>query len=284
LTNIPGSPAPTLTLGFSPCPNDTFIFDALANNKIDTGDLKFKIFMEDVETLNEWAFRDILDISKLSFNTFFRVNDRYALLHAGSALGKGCGPLLISKIPVILQDVTEMTIAIPGINTTANMLLDFAFPQATRRVPMHFSQIENAVMEGKTQLGVIIHENRFTYQSRGLVGVLDLGAYWEEKTQGPIPLAGITIKKKIPHEIRHAVDRLIRRSLEFAFAKYPELPDFVTSNAREMDPAVMRQHIDLYVNQYSLELGDAGLEAIHNLAHQASLTGILKSADLAITF
>lgn len=273
--NSPSSIPQKLTIGFSPCPNDTFIFDALANRKIDLEGLDFEIFMEDIDTLNNWALRGKLDISKISFSTWFRLTEQYALLNAGSALGKGCGPLLISRIPVDPGIISSMSIAIPGISTTANMLLDFAYPLAKKRVPMVFSAIEDAVLKKETDLGVIIHENRFTYQSRGLVKITDLGEYWEERTGCPIPLSGIAINQSISSEIQSKVDRLIKKSLEFAFSHYPELPDFVKTNAREMDEAVMRQHIDLYVNHFSLDLGTEGIKAIRILADQAYSSGLL---------
>ena len=191
-----------LTLGFSPCPNDTFIFDALVNKKIDTEGLEFEPLLEDVETLNQWALQAKLDITKLSFPAFFQSLDDYVLLNAGSALGKGVGPLLISKsevspdeVRVKKPEVNEKTIALPGINTTANLLFSFAFPEAQQKKFMIFSAIENAVLNDETDLGVIIHENRFTYQQKGLHKILDLGEYWEEKMKAPIPLGGIAISQ-----------------------------------------------------------------------------------------
>jgi len=256
-----------LTLGFSPCPNDCFIFDALVNNKIDTGGLEFETITEDVETLNQWALEGKLDITKLSFPAFFQSLDEYALMDAGSALGKGVGPLLLSKEALDLAGliITDQSIAIPGIHTTANLLLSFAFPAATNKIPMIFSAIEDAVLAGKTELGVIIHENRFTYQQKGLHKIMDLGENWEEKMNTPIPLGGIAISQSIKLSTALKVNELIRKSLEYAFANYPLVTDFVKLHSQAMSEDVMRQHIDLYVNNYSLSLGKEGKEAINAL-------------------
>jgi 1,4-dihydroxy-6-naphthoate synthase len=256
-----------LTLGFSPCPNDTFIFDALVNKKIDTEGLEFEAILEDVETLNQWAVQGNLDITKLSFPAYFQSLDNYVLLNAGSALGKGVGPILISKYAAENTDsaITNQSIAIPGINTTANLLLSFAFPAATNKIPMIFSAIEEAVLTGKTDLGVIIHENRFTYQQKGLHKVMDLGENWEDKMKAPIPLGGIAISQSIKRTTALKVNALIRKSLEYAFSNYPLITEYVKQHSQEMNEEVMRQHIDLYVNNYSLDLGTDGKEAITTL-------------------
>ena len=254
-----------LTLGFSPCPNDTFIFDALVNKKIDTEGLDFDVVLEDVETLNGWANEGKLDVTKLSFPALFRNSGKYAILSAGSALGKGVGPLLIAKTVVSVPDMEHASIAIPGEYTTANFLLNFAFPQAHNRKVMLFSKIEDAVLNGEVDLGVIIHENRFTYMHRGLVKVIDLGDYWEQKTGAPIPLGCIAVRRSLGKEVQKKVDELIRKSLIYSFDHYPGLSEFVTAHAQEMEEGVMRQHIELYVNEYSMDLGEAGKKAIHCL-------------------
>jgi 1,4-dihydroxy-6-naphthoate synthase len=253
-----------LTLGFSPCPNDTFIFDALVNHKLDTGGLEFEVVLEDVETLNQWALEGKLDITKLSFPAFFRSLDKYVLLNAGSALGKGVGPLLISKDARTFSaaDVNDSLVALPGVNTTANLLFSFAYPQAIQKKYMLFSTIENAVLNGDTALGVIIHENRFTYQDKGLHKVMDLGEYWETKMNIPIPLGGIAISQGVKRSVALQVDQLIRKSLDFAFAHYPQVTDYVKQHSQEMSEQVMRSHIDLYVNNFSLNLGGEGRGAI----------------------
>lgn len=256
-----------LSLGFSPCPNDTFIFDALVNGKIDTGNFQFDVVLEDVETLNRWALEGRLDITKLSFPAFFRSLDTYILLNAGSALGKGVGPLLVANKQQTLpgQEISNTTIALPGINTTANLLFSFAYPGANNKKFMVFSAIEDAVVNGETELGVIIHENRFTYREKGLYKVMDLGEYWEEKMKVPIPLGGIAIKRTIPRSTAHEIAELVRKSLEYAFAHYPSITGYVKQHSQSMSEEVMRQHIDLYVNNYSLDLGKDGKEAIRTL-------------------
>jgi 1,4-dihydroxy-6-naphthoate synthase len=258
-----------LTLGFSPCPNDTFIFDALVNKKIDTLGLDFDAVLEDVETLNQWGLQGKLDITKLSFPALFRSLDNYLLLDSGSALGKGVGPLLISKSeagPSTSLWVNEKTIALPGINTTANLLFSFAFPEAQHKKYMIFSAIENAVLNGEIDLGVIIHENRFTYQQKGLHKVVDLGEYWEEKMQAAIPLGGIAINQSVKNSVAVKVNKLVRKSLEYAFEHYPIISDYVKQHSQDMSEDVMRQHIDLYVNNYSLSLGKEGRKAVETLS------------------
>jgi 1,4-dihydroxy-6-naphthoate synthase len=255
-----------LTLGFSPCPNDTFIFDALVNKKIDTGDLSFDVVLEDVQTLNKWAMDGQLDISKISYGVLPLVLKEYLVLNAGGALGKGVGPLLISKHELAAAEkINGKTIAIPGENTTAHLLFSLAYPQARHKNFMVFSGIEDAVINGKADLGVIIHENRFTYMQKGLKKVIDLGEYWEQQTQYPIPLGGIVIKRSTGPALQKKMDALIRQSVEYAFRNYPILTDYVKQHSQEMDEQVMRQHIDLYVNNYSIDLGDAGKEAVKKL-------------------
>jgi len=256
-----------LTLGFSPCPNDTFIFDALVNNKIDTEGFEFDVVLADVETLNQWALEGKLDITKLSFPAFFRSLSNYTLLNAGSALGKGVGPLLITDSPQELsdEDINQASVALPGIHTTANLLFSYAYPEATDKKFMIFSAIEEALINKEIDLGVIIHENRFTYHQKGLHKVKDLGEYWEEKMELPIPLGGIAINQSIKRSAAIKVNELIRKSLDFAFKNYPAIPGYVKQHSQEMSEEVMRQHIDLYVNNYSLDLGDDGKLAIESL-------------------
>ena len=251
-----------LSLGFSPCPNDTFIFDALVNRKIDTGAFEFEVVLEDVQTLNRWAMEKKLDISKISYGVWPLLQNDYSLLDSGGALGKGVGPLLISKNNILLKDINQLTVAIPGEQTTAHLLFSLAFPQAKRKKFMIFSQIEEAVLNGDVDCGVIIHENRFTYMQKGLIKQLDLGEYWEQKTKSPIPLGGIVMRNTFSAAERADVDRLIRDSLGFAEAYYPDLSEYVTRHSQEMQESVMRQHIDLYVNQFSLSLGEEGRRAV----------------------
>lgn len=270
------------SLAFSPCPNDTFIFDALVNQKINTHGISFDVYLEDVQTLNEWALQGKMDFSKISYGVWKKVQQQYNLLNSGGALGKGVGPLLITqpgkfkaafteKDPTIYSNavcadaVNNMTIAIPGENTTAHLLFSLAYPNATKKVFKVFHEIENAVLNGEVDAGVIIHENRFTYEARGLAKIIDLGAYWEETQQLPIPLGGIIAKKTIDPAIIQQVDALIKESIEYAFANYPTVAPYVIEHAQEMSEEVMRQHIDLYVNNFSLDLGIEGLQAVEKL-------------------
>jgi len=261
-----------LSLGFSPCPNDTFIFDALVNKKIDTEGFEFDTVLADVETLNQWALEGKLDITKLSFPAFFKSLENYTLLSAGSAIGKGVGPLLISDAQqeITTEEINQASIALPGINTTANLLFSFAYPEAKDKRFMIFSDIESALVNKEVDFGVIIHENRFTYRQKGLQKIKDLGEYWEEKMNLPVPLGGIAINQSVKRSAALKVNELIRRSLEFAFKNYPLITDYVKQHSQEMSEEVMRQHIDLYVNKYSLELGDEGRLAIESL-HQVFL-------------
>ena len=251
-----------LSLGFSPCPNDTFIFDALVNKKIDTEDTELQPVLEDIETLNKWGAEGKLDITKLSFPAFFENLEEYISLPSGGALGNGVGPLLVAKNNIPIEKIETARIAIPGINTTANFLLSFAFPEATNRFPVLFSTIEDTVLSGSAELGLLIHENRFTYHQRGLVKIMDMGEYWQEKTGLPIPLACIAIKRTIDKNLQHKIGRLIRESVEYAFAHYPYIAPYVKEHSQAMEEDVMRKHIDLYVNDFSIDLGEKGRAAI----------------------
>jgi len=259
------------TLGFSPCPNDTFIFDALVNKKIETGDIEFDVILEDVQTLNRWAIEGKLNISKISYGVLPLILDEYKMLHSGGALGKGVGPLLIAANPVDIHttgfNINDYTVAIPGENTTAHMLFSLAFPDAANKTFKVFHEIESFLLStaGQCTLGVIIHENRFTYQQKGLHKLIDLGDYWEKRTGYPIPLGGIAVRKDIPADIQYRIDHLIRQSIQYAYKNYPVLPEYVKLHSQEMEETVMRQHIDLYVNNFSVDLGEAGKKAVNEL-------------------
>jgi 1,4-dihydroxy-6-naphthoate synthase len=255
----------TLTLGFSPCPNDTFIFDALVNKKINTENFGFDVVLEDVQTLNQWALEGKLDISKISYGVFPLVQTDYALLESGGALGKGVGPLLIAKKQIDLKRINETTVGIPGKNTTAHLLFSLAFPDAVNKQFMIFSEIEDAVLGGRVDAGVIIHENRFTYQDKGLIKLMDLGEFWQQKTGCPIPLGGIVMRKKFDKSIQQQINKLIKKSIEYSFANYPSISPYVREHAQEMNEQVMRRHIDLYVNNYSMALGADGKKAVGTL-------------------
>lgn len=260
-----------LTLGFSPCPNDTFIFDALVHERIKTCGLSFAPLLADVQELNEMAVHGTLDITKLSYAAFPAVSQYYQLLPSGGALGRGCGPLLISRRSVQPDEFENLTVAIPGTMTTANLLLGHAFPTIKNRVPMLFSAIEQAVLDGAVDAGVIIHENRFTYASKGLVKLMDLGELWEQTTGHPIPLGGIAIKRSLPDDVKLTVARLVRESVEFAFANPDASAEFVRCHSQEMSPEVTRQHIELYVNLYSVDLGEDGRKSVRYLFEQGGL-------------
>ena len=262
-----------LTLGFSPCPNDTFIFDALIHHKIDTEGLDFEVSYEDVETLNNKAFNNELDITKLSYHAYAYAVENYVLLNAGSALGFGVGPLLICKRPELSNNTetlpSDLIVGIPGRYTTANFLLGLAYPQLTHKREMVFSAIEQDLLNDQIDIGLIIHENRFTYQDKGLHKIVDLGDYWERTTGAPIPLGGIVASRRLPEEIQYRIDRVIRRSVEYAFANPKSGLDFIRSHAQEMSEAVMYKHIELYVNQFSVSLGEEGKNAIRTLFNKA---------------
>lgn len=251
-----------LTLGFSPCPNDTFIFDAMLHGRVDTEGLEFQVYMEDVEALNRRAVAGELHITKLSYHAFAYLTDKYALLNAGSALGNNCGPLLVARQPMSEEDVNAARIAIPGRLTTANFLLSMAYPQAQNRFETLFSDIEDAVLDSRADAGLIIHENRFTYEQRGLVKISDLGEHWEGNTGLPIPLGGIVVRHDLPVEIQQKVDRVMRRSVEYARQHPQRTMPFVRQYAQAMEDDVMQAHIGLYVSDFTVDLGERGRKAI----------------------
>jgi len=275
-----------LRIGFSPCPNDTFIFDALIHHRIDTEGIEFEPLIEDVETLNQLASKAMLDITKLSFHALGYVSGQYQLLNAGSALGKACGPLLIAKKHIAAADknINPLTIAIPGALTTANLLLSIAFPAAQKKSILEFSEIEQAVLDEQVDAGLIIHENRFTYASKGLKKIIDLGEYWESETALPIPLGGIAVKRSIPEKLQIKIDRLLRQSIEFAFENPDISLPYIRSLAQEMDESVMKQHIALYVNHYSIQLKSTGRKAIHTLYQKAISENLIPAFDIPALF
>lgn len=258
-----------LSLGFSPCPNDTFIFDALVHHKVDTEGLTFEPILEDVEALNQRAFAGELDVTKLSYHALAHLLDRYALLDAGSALGRNCGPLLIAREPLDEAAINAGPIAIPGRFTTANFLLSLAYPEARNKREVLFSDIERAVVTGEVAAGLIIHENRFTYQDKGLVKLHDLGEFWEGGTGHPIPLGGIVIHRRLPLEVQRTFNRVMARGVAFALEQPVASSAYVATHAQEMDPSVMRAHINLYVNDFTRNLGAEGKAAVRELFRMA---------------
>jgi len=271
-----------LTLGFSPCPNDTFIFDAMIHGKVDTEGLSFAPLIADVEELNKRAFEKSLHLTKLSYHAFAFLLSHYAMLQAGSALGNKVGPLLIAREDMPESAIPKAKIAIPGRYTTANFLLSLAFPNADKREEMLFSKIEDAVLSGAAEAGLVIHENRFTYQEKGLVKLMDLGAFWQSTTQMPIPLGGIVVQRSLPIEIQQAANRVMQRSVAYAMDHPEASKDFVRQYAQEMEEQVMYRHIDLYVNDYTRDLGLKGRAAVQRLYDVAMAKGIIPAAEVPI--
>lgn len=268
-----------IKIGLSPCPNDTFIFDALLHQKIDTQGLSFEPVFADVEELNEKAFKGELAVSKLSYHALALLHNEYQILNSGSALGSGVGPLLIAKKHLSEAEIDGARIAIPGKLTTANFLLSLAYPSATDKKEMLFSDIEAAVLNEEVEAGLIIHENRFTYQEKGLVKLIDLGNYWEEVSGSLIPLGGIAVKRNMDEKLKKAIDQLIHQSISFAFENPESSKEFVRDHAQEMNEAVTKKHIDLYVNKYSLDLGAEGREAVKTLFSEAQKKGLIENVN-----
>jgi len=254
-----------LDLRYSTCPNDTFIFDAIINHRVDAGKYSFTETLADIDVLNKAAFTRLPDVVKISYHAFAGLAEDYVMLDAGSALGFGVGPLLVAARPVPLSEMGELTIAVPGELTTAAMLLRLAFPEATRTKVMLFSLIEEAVLKGEVDAGVLIHEGRFTYASRGLTRLADLGELWEIQTGLPIPLGGIAAKRSLGAETIGEINRLVKSSVMAARQDSDAAMPYVIRYAREMDPEVMKKHIDLYVNEATLDVGLQGRLAVRYL-------------------
>jgi len=272
----------SLTLGFSPCPNDTFIFDALVHRRIPLSDLFFHARLEDVETLNDLALRGVLDLTKVSYHAFGHLRQDYALLRSGGALGRGCGPLVVAPRPLSMEQLRNQKIAIPGELTTANLLLQLYGEGFEQVVPMPFDRIMATVARGELPAGVIIHESRFTYRQQGLHQVLDLGQWWEEVTGKPIPLGGILVKRALGPHLIAEIDAALRRSIEFALA-HPEISrPYIKAHAQELSDAVIDSHIGLYVNDFSLDLGHEGIEAVATLLRRAEQRGLIPPCDLPL--
>jgi 1,4-dihydroxy-6-naphthoate synthase len=279
----------TLSLGYSPCPNDTFIFYALIHGSIDTGNLKFKEILLDVETLNQKALNAELDLTKISYHAFGHLRGGYCLLRAGGALGKGCGPLVVAKRDYSMEELRNKKIAIPGKLTTAFLLFRLFDPsfikpsarslQSSAFVEMPFHKIMDAVANGEVDAGLIIHESRFTYPSYGLKQVVDLGAWWEKETGLPVPLGGIIAKRSLGETMHKKISTLIRRSVEYAFNNRSEPEEYIRSHSQELSDAVINQHIDLYVNDYSLDLGTEGEKAVKEFLERAEDAGIIPRSD-----
>ncbi|HNX83280.1 MAG: 1,4-dihydroxy-6-naphthoate synthase [Bacteroidales bacterium] len=271
-----------LTLGFSPCPNDTFIFEAMVHGRVDTEGLEFDWFLADVEELNRRAVEGSVDITKMSFHAYARTAQKYLILDSGSALGRSNGPLVVSRRPVMPDELDDALIAIPGKYTTANLLFSIFWPGATRKREYLFSDIPGAVLSGEADAGLIIHETRFTFRSMGLTMVADTGAMWEKMTGLPVPLGGIVISRNIDPFVASKVERAIRRSIEYARSSPRESVDFIRQHARETDAEVTREHIKLYVNDFSLSLGEEGRRAIEKLFSVALEKGVANPLPASI--
>ncbi len=271
-----------LTLGFSPCPNDTYIFEAMVHGSIDTEGLEFDYFMADVEDLNHRAFRGLTDITKMSSHAYSYAADNYLILDSGSALGYKNGPLLIARRKMTDKEISVSRIAIPGKYTTANLLFSLAWPDAVSKSEYLFSEIADAVMDDRADAGLIIHETRFTYREKGLIELADMGHFWEEMTGLPIPLGLIAVHRRIPAEIALKVNRVIRRSLDYAVMRSSVISEFIEENAREMEDSVIRSHISLYVNEFTASLGNDGRKAISTLFGKGREKGVVPELPAGI--
>ena len=275
-----------LSLGFSPCPNDTFIFHALVHGQACAELPSFgAATLADVETLNEWAFAGRLDVSKLSFHALGHVLDQYVLLMAGSALGRVCGPLLVARENFPQEELPRLTIAIPGKYTTAALLLRMYSPVALATRVMRFDEIMPAIVAGEVDAGVIIHESRFTFQGHGLLLLQDLGAWWEQETGFPLPLGGIAAKRSLGKEKIQAIDRCVRASVSSAFASPDAGMLYIRQHAQELDDKVIKDHIGLYVNPFSLDLGAEGVAAVREFLGRGRKLGVFpsQSSELPLT-
>ena len=266
-----------LSLGYSPCPNDTFIFYALVNKKV-KGDVEFSEILRDVEVLNRMALSKELDVTKVSYHALGFLREDYCLLRSGSAIGKGCGPLIVAKKPIETSNLAGKTIAIPGKMTTANLLLQMFNPDIKKIVEMPFDTIMNAVSLGTVDAGLIIHEGRFTYPAYDLVRVIDLGDWWERETGFPIPLGGILAKRELGARLINQIDALLKRSIEYAFQNREISREYIRIHSQELDNHVIDQHIDLYVNNYTLDLKD-GIAAVEKLLKTADELNLIPHSD-----
>jgi 5,8-dihydroxy-2-naphthoate synthase len=271
-----------LSLGYSPCPNDTFIFYGLVHGKVPCPDITFKEQLEDVETLNRLALDSRLDLTKISYHAFGHLRDQYALLRSGGALGRGCGPLVIAPEATTMEKLRGKKIAIPGQLTTANLLLQLFGKGYDNVLIIPFEQVMPAIQSGKAAAGVIIHESRFTYQQHGMKQILDLGQWWEQDSGCPIPLGGILAKRSLGTEKINKIDTALRHSVEYAYAHPHEPGNYIKQHAQELEEIVVRSHIDLYVNDFSVDLGEEGIRAVTTLLSRAEERGIIPPSPLPL--
>jgi 1,4-dihydroxy-6-naphthoate synthase len=264
-----------MNLGYSFCPNDTFIFYALTHNKIALTEPVHEL-LEDVETLNQWALAGTLEMTKISYHAFAHVREHYVALRSGGALGRGVGPLIVAKTK--LESLVGKTVAIPGNLTTAFLLLKLSQPEGVNTVVMRYDAIMPAIERGEVDAGLIIHESRFTYPQHGLVKLLDLGEWWESETGLPIPLGAILVRRDLPLETQKALNTAVKASLEYAYAHPNEPKAYIRQHALEMEDSVMQAHIDLYVNEFSLDVGTLGEQAVNELFARAEARGLIPAS------
>jgi len=264
-----------LTFGYSPCPNDTFMFNAIAGQQVNVPKYRIKTILHDVETLNDLAFTATLDITKLSFYAWLKVKQNYRLLNSGAAMGFGCGPVLIARPECRKADVNQSRIVLPGQWTTAHLLFRLWAPEAEHRLFTPYDNIFQSLSSGKADFGVIIHESRFTFTSEGFVEVVDLGRWWEERTGFPIPLGGIAVREELGGPMIRSIDAAVKKSIQTANAFPKKTFAYIRQHAREMDEAVLQSHIQTFVNEYSLELPPEGIRAIATLEKMAAEAGLL---------
>lgn len=273
-----------ISLGFSPCPNDTFLFYGLVHGKVSSPEVRFKDpVLEDVEQLNLWALEKKLDVTKLSFHALGHVLDEYCVLASGSALGRGCGPLLVASGEVEFDDLAGKRVAIPGKLTTAALLLQMFLPYPCDLVEMRFDMIMAAIERGQVDAGVIIHESRFTYEEHGLICLQDLGEWWEESTSMPIPLGCIAARRSLGRPKIEAVEKVIRASVDYGFDNPENCLPYIQANSQELAPEVVKSHIDLYVNEYSKDLGVGGMSAIEKFIEKGRKAGALPESAMRLS-
>ncbi len=276
----------SISLGYSPCPNDTFIFYAMIYGKINNHSLRFNEVLLDVEALNLKALNAELDVTKISYHAFGHLREQYCLLRSGSALGRGCGPLVISKKEQSLNELRNKKIAIPGRLTTAYMLLQLYDPEFSGQphniIEMPFDKIIDAVVSEKVDAGLIIHESRFTYPSYGLIQLIDLGEWWERETGFPIPLGGIIAKRSMGKDVIHNIDSILKCSVQYACENPQEPMNYIKQHSQELSDEVISNHIKLYVNNFSIDIGEEGEYAINEFITRAEKAGIISKSNQSI--
>lgn len=270
-----------IRLAFSTCPNDTFIFAAIANKLLNLGEFNFDITLTDIQELNRFAREDEVDMVKISYAAYPYVSDNYQMLLSGSALGRGMGPLVVAKQKNLPSNLAGATIAIPGTTTTANFLFSLAYPEATQKREYLFSEIEDAVLSNKVDVGVLIHEGRFTYAHKGLEKIADLGNFWEGYANAPIPLGGIAVRRSLPLEYKQRLAQLVSESVTFAWNNISQVQPYIKRYAQAMQDSVIQKHIDLYVNDYTLNLGEQGVAAVERFLHEAMKMPQYKNYELS---